>query len=271
MSLYPSDDDMYQPPTGEIDRVTTQDDEISAIRDPTTESPPDSAQEDQRVGAEPRYSLPRRVDGLLMTTVRWRTTTRTGLFSKTRAVESRTLRVENDTLVDPSLIAKLSILPQEGESVIRYLKRRHWFTCLGNYLISAFVAIGGLVLLGWVSPQIKLPQFDGGVFLVGMVVVLASAAFAFVAWLHWAFTFIIVTDRRVIKAYSPPYPLGKQLEESRLSDLLSPGLRQSLFGRLLGYGTVTAETAAEEKDRWLRNGVSFALQPDHLFQLIQGG
>ena len=270
MSLYPSDDDMYKQHLSETQPLTADSESISAIRDPTAEPPPDDA-EDQRVGAEPRYGLPQRIDGILMTTVRWQTTTRTGLFTKTRAVESRTLRVENDTLVDTSLIGKLSILPQEGESVIRSLQRRHWFTCLGNYLISALVAIGGLVLLGWIGPQIKQPQLDGAVFIAGAVVILGSAAFAFMAWLHWAFTFIMATDRRVIKAYSPPYPLGKTLEESRLTDLLSPRLMQSVVGRVLGYGTVSAETAAEEQDWWLRKGISFVLYPDHLFRLVQGG
>ena len=85
------------------------------------------------------------------------------------------------------------------------------------------------------APRDLLAYLALAALLVGLVL------FLYHAWQWWAQDFLI-TNRRVIKVHGV---LSKEALDSGLDKINDAELRQSLWGRLLGYGNLQILTAAE--------------------------
>ncbi len=118
---------------------------------------------------------------------------------------------------------------EPGETVL-HVTRTHWRV----YLPAIFLLLLGIAVLAatpWTPPDLAMvPQ------IAGAVVVLAAA----VVWLpafvgRWT-TELAITDRRVI------FKTGlfrRHTMEMNVSKVESVDVDQSVFGRILGFGTVT--------------------------------
>jgi len=128
---------------------------------------------------------------------------------------------------------------RENEQVL-LITRKHWIELLRPIL--ALIAVAALVgLISWAAPQV------GG---RGAAEVGAWSALLLLlplSWLGWAvlarrYDVWVVTDRRVIDEAGV---LSVSAMESPLSKINNVSYQQGLLGRLLGYGDVQIQTAAE--------------------------
>ena len=102
-------------------------------------------------------------------------------------------------------------------------------------------AILTLLLLGafgaaWLSPEPALRVGAGALF--GVV-----AAWALWKWLAWRADLWVVTTQRVIDESGV---LTVKMMDSPLEIIQNVGCEQTIFGRMLGFGRVTIQTAAEQ-------------------------
>jgi len=111
--------------------------------------------------------------------------------------------------------------------------RRHWIVLIGPLGLTLFLA-GGLLASAFIERR-------GVALVVGGLFVL-SAAWA--AWrvLDWRCDLWVVTTHRVIDETGV---LAVRVIDSPLDTIHNVGCEQSILGRLMGYGTVDIQTAAE--------------------------
>lgn len=119
-----------------------------------------------------------------------------------------------------------------GEEVAAVV-RRHWIVLIGPLGLALFLA-GGLLA----SAFIERP---GLALVIGSLFAL-SAAWAVWRVLDWRCDLWVVTTQRVIDETGV---LAVQVIDSPLDTIHNVGCQQSLLGRILGYGTVEIQTAAE--------------------------
>ena len=135
----------------------------------------------------------------------------------------------------------LENLLASGERVV-HRTRRHVIVLartVGAALIVVAVGLGLAAFFGFFSGLQSGGTWAawGG---VGLAAVGVLAAFP--AWLRWRCEEYLVTDRRVIQVEGI---FQKQVLDSSLDKVNDVLLKQSLFGRLLGYGTIEILTASE--------------------------
>jgi uncharacterized membrane protein YdbT with pleckstrin-like domain len=133
----------------------------------------------------------------------------------------------------------LENLLASGERVV-HRTRRHVIVLtrtVGGALVVVAVGLGLAAFFGFFSDGGALWAVWGGLALAAIGLVAA-----FPAWLRWRSEQYVVTDRRVIQVEGI---FQKQVLDSSLNMVNDVLLKQSLFGRLLGYGTIEILTASE--------------------------
>ncbi|OLD66075.1 MAG: hypothetical protein AUI52_05315 [Acidobacteria bacterium 13_1_40CM_2_68_10] len=111
--------------------------------------------------------------------------------------------------------------------------RRHVIVLGGPFAVTLFLA-GCLIGAWFVKRPYVLPA-------VGMALAV-SAAWASWRWLHWRSDLWAVTSQRVIDESGV---LSVRAEDSPLDKINNIICTQSLWGRMLGYGALSIQTAAE--------------------------
>jgi len=119
---------------------------------------------------------------------------------------------------------------------ITYTERHHWIFPIAEMIkwIIAAVAIFVLILLfkSWFSGS-----WVNWLFL-GFLVPVFRIAWGFISWRMNVYA---LTNRRVVEVTGV---VNKTVSDSSLEKLTDVVLRQSVFGRLLGYGDIEVLTAA---------------------------
>jgi uncharacterized membrane protein YdbT with pleckstrin-like domain len=118
-------------------------------------------------------------------------------------------------------------VPAHPEEQIRLDERRHAVVLAGPLVRALALACLGLVALwfGW-------PVSPAGAVLLGIGALLAVRA----VW-RWERTHVVVTSEKLFIVHGT---LRRRAAAVRLSKVGAVELEQSLAGRVLGYGTVTA-------------------------------
>jgi uncharacterized membrane protein YdbT with pleckstrin-like domain len=122
------------------------------------------------------------------------------------------------------------LLPGESHVVTVH---RHWTVLARSLLlpaVSAFVVVS-LNLLS-LPGEARLLLTLGGLALVGLWII--------VAWVRWSATSLTVTDHRVVLESGILNRVSKVVPLDRVQDVST---RQSLLGRIGGYGTVEIDAA----------------------------
>jgi uncharacterized membrane protein YdbT with pleckstrin-like domain len=126
-----------------------------------------------------------------------------------------------------------------GENVVA-ARHQHWVMPLRAMvlpvLLVVLVALGADVLL-----RTSLP---GEARLVVTLLVLAVAgAWAIVTWIRWTATSFTITDQRVILDSGVFSRSSRVIPIDRVQDVAT---HRSVFGRILGYGTVEIDAAGSQ-------------------------
>jgi uncharacterized membrane protein YdbT with pleckstrin-like domain len=125
-----------------------------------------------------------------------------------------------------------NLLP--GEKIL-YKTRLHWVVVLGPVLLGLLFGLSGLALLIHVLWFSRSTDFFGVMVVAALGLLLAAAISFGVALLKRAATEMAVTDRRVVVKIGL---LNRRTVELLLSKVESIGVEETLFGRIVGYGTV---------------------------------
>jgi len=136
-------------------------------------------------------------------------------------------------------------MARSSSEQVLYETRRHGIVLAGSLSKALVLAAAGagLVAIGW-------PYSAGGV-----VVMAVAALIALRAVSRWDRTKLVITNERV---YVVSGVLGRRTATVRLSTLGAIELEQTLPGRLLGYGTLTAGELE----------VAFLPEPAELHELV---
>ena len=117
---------------------------------------------------------------------------------------------------------------QPGET-IKAIGKLHWII-----FIRAFVLlVVGIVLLIYASSLTT--QLGFALRMVGWAVLALALLAALQAWFMQAITELAITDRRVI--YKRGF-LSRRTIEMNMAKVETVDVQQSIFGRLLGFGTI---------------------------------
>jgi uncharacterized membrane protein YdbT with pleckstrin-like domain len=111
--------------------------------------------------------------------------------------------------------------------------RRHVIVLGGPFAITLFM-IGCLIAAWFVKRPYVLPAAG--------IALIISAAWAFWRWLDWRSDLWAITSQRVIDESGV---LSLRAEDSPLDKINNVTCTQSLWGRMLGYGALNIQTAAE--------------------------
>ncbi|MBN9486494.1 MAG: PH domain-containing protein [Alphaproteobacteria bacterium] len=117
---------------------------------------------------------------------------------------------------------------QPGET-IKAIGKLHWII-----FIRAFVLlVAGIVLLIYASSMTT--QLGFALRMVGWAVLALALLAALQAWFMQSITELAITDRRVI--YKRGF-LSRRTIEMNMAKVETVDVQQSIFGRLLGFGTI---------------------------------
>lgn len=125
----------------------------------------------------------------------------------------------------------------ENERVMR-VARRHWLVLAGEIATEAVLAVALLVLVSLIW-ALWVPD-------ARMALAYLLLAFPLIGLsrdvLIWANQLYVVTNRRVIQVHGV---LNKEVTDSSLEKVNDVKMRQSAWGRMLGYGDIEILTASE--------------------------
>lgn len=128
-----------------------------------------------------------------------------------------------------------------GETVL-HRTRRHWVLLLrwvGGSVLLAALGVTMALLYGF---RVADPTSASWGAWAGVALVVVAVLVALPAWLRWANEIYLVTERRVIQVEGV---LSKRTLDSGLAKINDVRLFQSLWARVLGYGTLEILTASE--------------------------
>jgi uncharacterized membrane protein YdbT with pleckstrin-like domain len=144
------------------------------------------------------------------------------------------------------------LLPTERR-VIRV--RQHFAAVLNDFLTTA------LLLLLVVMAERHLPPsvlVDNVAFYLGLVAVMRFTVIGVLWWVER----IVVTDKRVMLAQGLLTHKVAMIPLSKVTDLT---FRRSLFGRILGYGTLVVESAGQEQ---ALSHIDYIPRPEEVYEAL---
>jgi uncharacterized membrane protein YdbT with pleckstrin-like domain len=111
---------------------------------------------------------------------------------------------------------------------------RHWIVLARSLLLPALLVVAVLAFTVAVSlpAEVRLLVTLGGLAVAGLWMI--------VGWVRWSSTSLTVTDHRVVLESGILSRESKVIPLDRIQDVST---RQSLAGRLFGYGTVEIDAA----------------------------
>jgi hypothetical protein len=159
-----------------------------------------------------------------------------------------------------------------GERII-HREKQHWFVFVWGARLTILAIIIALILF-WLRGGVGEEGIEGG-FRTLLTIVTVVLFFAGLANLIWTvFSYMsqeyVITNRRVLQVSGV---LNKQSTDSSLEKINDARLRQSLFGRMFGFGDLDVMTAAEvgiEPFKMIKDPVEFKkamLDAKHEFEV----
>ena len=150
----------------------------------------------------------------------------------------------------------------DGERIERRA-HQHWLVMIANarFGVGAIVLAIVLFVLGFVTGGGKADGFMGTLwgFLgwLSLALLVVGLLWLVWAWLHFQNEEYVITSRRIIHAEGV---INKQASDSSLEKINDAILKESLFGRMFGFGDLEVLTASEsgiENLHMLRNAKDF--------------
>ncbi|WP_159945632.1 MULTISPECIES: PH domain-containing protein [unclassified Nocardiopsis] len=128
-----------------------------------------------------------------------------------------------------------------------HVARQHWTVLAGEFVALALIAAAVAAAL-WFLPWDRdwSPAAAGTVVAVGVV---AALVLWFVPMLRWSSTVYVLTNRRLMMRDGIISRQGRDMPLTRINDV---AFSIGLWERLMGYGTLSVQSASEQEGMVLR-------------------
>lgn len=270
----------------------------SVLRQQSGGDPPDEYDEDQTMtlpvidqrpgpGEKLRH-VDAMNDGTMRLVIHKRRTTRKGLPILTKRQdtwERFEIGFTPSHIVNARLVRKSSFEPVQGEEKILVMTRYHWWSHGPHQLMWAGAAL--LATVAMITVLVIAPPTDGSATTIWLSTVAWLISLGYVGWQYvlvwipWYYTWLVITDRRVLEQYAPPLWFeGTPVQSVPTHRIISSnwhtqnGTINWIFDfewlRLTPFGVVEADTAADRGDEWLEAGIKYVRHPEDINQIING-
>ena len=240
-------------------------------------SPDDTAELPAIDGSKPR-ELIEYEDGTTSLVVRERKIVRRHVFAKPERTMVRSeIELADSYLVGKRLAKHSTFKPIQGESKVFVFTRLHWVEHAPLQIALVAAAIAVTVGLCLTAAFGALSVSAAGWLLIWLVLMLAAAAGYLYVWIPWAYTWLVVTDRRIMLMYAPPLWIeGSPMRAVLFTDVGTSnhedqhGFTNWLLGKLgqTPYGIIQADTAADKGDEWVNEGIRYVRHPEEVKRVI---
>lgn len=207
---------------------------------------------------KPRRGTRRQVDPIDGTDNQYRLTASTWLRQRpalwtfwrqsTWHYHATTLVFATSPLIDTNKILRVRFDILDSETRLLYFRRLHWWMHGLKQITLTVVWLTGVVALLSIvaSSSIDVASF----WLI--VLCIWSAVYLVVTlriWFRWLFTYLIVTDKRLVLHYDPPV-LPRAIQELSLAIVTNTASGdQSIVGKRLNFGKLLVDVPGD-KDQW---------------------
>jgi hypothetical protein len=160
----------------------------------------------------------------------------------------RSLMFEASPLIDIGKVRRVRFDILDRENRLIYFRRLHWWIHgpkqIGVSLLWLLVTI--MLIAGILRTDVNAAS---GLLLTLMLWLAAFVAVTVRIWFRWFFTYLIVTDKRLILHYNPPI-LPKVAPELLLANVTNTSSKdQSIIGKRLHFGKLLADVPGFS-DEW---------------------
>lgn len=189
------------------------------------------------------------------------------------------LHIGDNEYVDLGLIKKIPFAPVASEESILAFNRLHWWSHGPEQILIGFIGTVAITIAAWLTGRLDDPRPE--VIVPALLVLLVALSGWYVTvWIPWAYTVLIVTDKRIILVYAPPFALGGNYEEVAIQDVQNISTHDQIVRKwipawgnilsklgLMGYKILRGDTSADDDD-WIRNGIKYVRGAEDVQKLI---
>lgn len=160
-------------------------------------------------------------------------------------------------------IRRLHFRPSQDETTLRYVRRFHpWSHALALFLPWAAWTTGLVVLF-------SIARDDGPWPLIVTIWSVGWYIFYLTGWFPWGHTFLVVTNKRLLRDRWLPFWLPTVKSEVNLSEIMSKEVGETWFGNIVGFSTLYCGTVdSGETTRWIETGLRYVVNGQELLQCI---
>jgi hypothetical protein len=185
---------------------------------------------------------------------------------KSWAVSTTNLEIKVDSLVHAHLLTRGAFEPTDSETKILCFTRLHWWSHMPQQISVAVLYVLGLIGI-YFLPKTEFLTTNTLLGIAGAWT-LFNAIFGLVIWLRWAFTYLVFTDKRILRIYRPPAPLPSHTDQAPYARLQGISDSQTTLGRMFGFGSIYSETAANTTDKWVQDGIDHVPEPQRAVAIL---
>jgi hypothetical protein len=164
------------------------------------------------------------------------------------------LRLLKNGLVDHLHARKVPIAPLDDEDEIRCLMRHNWWSHGPKQLLILLYWLLGICVIVLALSSVDrnwgaAPITTGAITVTGILWTVFWATRYYPVWMQWAYDWIIVTDKRLILTYDPPFKLPGKNKTVMLASIITVDTEDpNWFQNLIGCGKVQVRTADNDQE-----------------------
>lgn len=159
------------------------------------------------------------------------------------------LHLLKNGLVDHRHAKKAPFNPLDDEDEIRCLMRHNWWSHGPQQLMIIFFWLIGLVTIFLAHISIDQNWRVVTLAIIGIWTCFWAAVRYYPTWMEWAYDWIIVTDKRLILIYEPPFKIPGSHKTVLLSSIITVDTNEpNWFQNIIGCGSLEVRTADNDQD-----------------------
>lgn len=176
------------------------------------------------------------------------------------------LHLLKNGLVDHRHAKKVPLIPLDEEDEIRCLMRHNWWSHGPKQVALLAIWFAGVCIL---SLPLLFAETSWGIVItiIGAIWTVFWATRYYPVWMRWAYDWIIVTDKRLVLLYKPPFNIVGDHKTVLLSSIITVDTQDSSwFQNMIGCGSMQVRTA--DKDQNLDELLVYVNQHKRVSELL---
>ena len=158
------------------------------------------------------------------------------------------LRLLKNGLVDHRHARKVPFIPLDDEDEIRCLMRHNWWSHGPKQVVLLAIWLVGVGALS-ISLVFADVAWGTAIVIIEVAWTVFWATRYYPVWMRWAHDWIIVTDKRLILIYDPPFKIVGDQKTVMLSSIITVDAQDSSwFQNMIGCGSMQVRTADKDQN-----------------------